>query len=236
MTKPPLHQSQRNKAELRELCESLKISVRHRLGPHLRRAPETQRRGEEPERRDAGAGEETGDKLTSCEQTSQVTNRSRSDWCFTTCPKRRRHSTVTAETEGDEEEVTLTSATTKRMRVTSESCGLAATAGQRLKARKRSRVRAHASASRVKKETKTKTIKRTHIHTQTNKQTNTVAILAQVPRPCAGRVLDAKMVTSHPDQEPQFWRPQVCWRRVQCSHFRRESVFSDMKSRQAAAW
>ena len=48
--------------------------------------------------------------------------------------------TVTAETEGDEEEVALTSATTKRMRVTSDSCRLAATAWQRLTARKRSRV------------------------------------------------------------------------------------------------
>ena len=41
-------------------------------------------------------------------------------------PKKERHPTVTAETEGDEEEVALTSATTKRKRVTSDSCGLAA--------------------------------------------------------------------------------------------------------------
>ena len=73
-------------------------------------------RGEEPERRDAGAGEKARGTLTSCDPT------------------------VTAETEGDEEAVALTSATTKRMRVTSDSCGHAATAGQRLKARERSRV------------------------------------------------------------------------------------------------
>ena len=42
---------------------------------------------------------------------------------------------MTAEIEGDEEEVAMTNATTKRMRVTSDSCQLAATAGQRLIAR-----------------------------------------------------------------------------------------------------
>ena len=48
--------------------------------------------------------------------------------------------TVTAESEGDEEEVALTSATMKRMRGSFDSCRLAATAGQRLKARERRRV------------------------------------------------------------------------------------------------
>ena len=47
---------------------------------------------------------------------------------------------MTAEIEGDEEEVALTNAATKRMRVTSDSCRLAATAWQRLKARERGRV------------------------------------------------------------------------------------------------
>ena len=51
--------------------------------------------------------------------------------------KRRRHLTVTAEIEGDEENVAWTNAATERMRVTSDSCRLAATAGQRLKARER---------------------------------------------------------------------------------------------------
>ena len=45
---------------------------------------------------------------------------------------------VTAEIEGDEENVALTNAATERMRVTSDSYPLAATAGQRLKARERS--------------------------------------------------------------------------------------------------
>ena len=44
---------------------------------------------------------------------------------------------MTAETEGDEMEVALTTATTKRMRVTSDRCRLAAKVGQRLKARER---------------------------------------------------------------------------------------------------
>ena len=47
---------------------------------------------------------------------------------------------MTAEIEGDEEEGAMTNATTKRMRVTSDSCQLAATAGQRLIARERGRV------------------------------------------------------------------------------------------------
>ena len=42
---------------------------------------------------------------------------------------------MTAEIKGDEENVALTNAATERMRVTSDSCRLAATAGQRLKAR-----------------------------------------------------------------------------------------------------
>ena len=50
------------------------------------------------------------------------------------------HPTVTAEVEGDEEDVALTNAATKRVRVPSDSCRLAATSRQRLKARERSRV------------------------------------------------------------------------------------------------
>ena len=48
-----------------------------------------------------------------------------------------RHLTVTAEIEGDEEDVALTNAATESMRVTSDSCRLAATAEQRLKAHER---------------------------------------------------------------------------------------------------
>ena len=47
---------------------------------------------------------------------------------------------MTAKIEGNEEDVALTSAATKRMRVTSDSCQLAATAGQRLKSRERGRM------------------------------------------------------------------------------------------------
>ena len=46
---------------------------------------------------------------------------------------------MTAEIEGDEEDVALTNAATKRMLVTSDSCRLGATAGQRLNARERGR-------------------------------------------------------------------------------------------------
>ena len=46
---------------------------------------------------------------------------------------------MTADIEGNLEDVALPNAATKRMRVTSDSCWLAATARQRLKARERSR-------------------------------------------------------------------------------------------------
>ena len=49
--------------------------------------------------------------------------------------KKESHPTVTAEIEGDEEEVAL-----YERHDTSDSCHLAATAGQRLKARERGRV------------------------------------------------------------------------------------------------
>ena len=34
-------------------------------------------------------------------------------------------------------------------------------------------------------------------------------VTASMAQACVGRGLGAKMVTSHLDQEPQFWRPQV---------------------------
>ena len=40
-------------------------------------------------------------------------------------PEKGRHLTVTAEIDGDEENVALTNAATERMRVTSDSCRLA---------------------------------------------------------------------------------------------------------------
>ena len=101
------------------------------------------------------------------------------------------------EIEGNEEDVALTNARTKRMRVTSDSCRLAATAGQRLKARERSMVdesrlpvravearvacvyfartlRVSCKEENTNKQTHNHTLKHTHKQTkQTHKQTHT---------------------------------------------------------------